>query len=743
MHTMHTAIAMPENISHKLLHWHPRFNVYAINQDVLLISGSEQFFLPAEQYLFLSCIDGGKDAYQILLENNSSGSALDAQFHYQILQLKGWGLLLESANAPRAEAAAQGYLRPSFDSDGLDSSIGIKSSASNIHWLSVLPPAVFARIEAILPDAGIEIGQALQIIFVDDFLDPRLRLMPLEQQFLLVKISGDDIWISPLFFSSERILFERLQQRILDNQPARKWLMQQWPGSMHGYPHCYPIKATQIFSTQQKQTLCTLIARQIGASLEKSKQLLIFSLPDNQTSSHAINQELGNDEDFAHQIHTPIQLKSCISHFNQDGGSRCVAAQETVEKLSQLVSPITGIINHFIELPVEHDTPVKIYRTGFYKTPFQARAQFEPNGFVQTCLGKGVSHIQSQASALSEAVERYCALYRPDVQSIKYTLSALKSQDKRTFSFQQVVPCSSQQYQRFSDHSHPDSKRKQAVIPYDDAEIHWLPCHSLSQDETVYLPLTLCFNHTPFNDAAYGRWNSNGCAAGNSLEEAILQGLFELLERDATAIWWYNRIVRQAYDLSRLDQNYLQMLTDTINPKAGLARDFWVLDITADLGIPVMAAIGKNKGEGGLVMGFGCHLIPEMAAQRALTELCQLIAIRNNHAAPFDFDAIEDHPFLYAASEAKTVPYALSSSSDIKQDVLAIVSHLNQFGMETLVLNYSRATIPLCTAKVVVPGLCHIWPQLANPRLYDVAVKLGWLNAPKNEDELNQQALYI
>ncbi len=728
---------MPEANSNKILHWHPRFNIYSIGKDILLISATERFSLQAEKYLFLSCINGRKNADQILLENNSLGTSLEAQFYYQVFQFKAWGLLIESTSPAVVEADTECYLHPNFDSDGIDRPSGAESPVSKIHWLSALSMDIFAGIEAMLLDFVIEFKQALQIILVDDFLDPRLRLMQIEQPFLLLKISGDDIWISPLFARSERVLFERIQQRILNNQPIRKWLMQQWPNRMHGHP----FKARQVFATQQQQALCKLIAIQIATPLEK--QLFIYSLVDNQTSCHAINPALGNEEDFARQIHTPIQLKSCISHFNQDGGSRSISAEQTVEKLSSLVSPITGIINHFTEQVVEHDAPVKIYRTGFYKTPFLPMGRFEQNGFVQTCLGKGVSQIQSKASALSEAVERYCALYQPDVPSIKSTLSALKNQGKRASSFQQVVPYTDQQYQHFNDAAHPDSKRKQAAIPYDDAEIHWLPCYSLSHDEFVHIPLTLCFNNTPFGDNAYGCWNSNGCAAGNSLEEAILQGLFELLERDATAIWWYNRITRPAWDLSGLDQDRLKILTETINPKAGPERDFWVLDLTSDLGIPVMAAIGKNKAVGGWIMGFGCHLIPEMAAQRALTELCQLIAIRNKNAAPFDFDAIDDHPFLYPAPEAKTVEYALASSMDIKQDVLAIVSHLNQFGLETLALNYSRATIPLYTAKVVVLGLCHIWPQLANPRLYEVPIKMGWLDTRKSENELNQQALYI
>jgi len=59
------------------------------------------------------------------------------------------------------------------------------------------------------------------------------------------------------------------------------------------------------------------------------------------------------------------------------------------------------------------------------------------------------------------------------------------------------------------------------------------------------------------------------------------------------------------------------------------------------------------------------------------------------------------------------------------------------------VLNYTRVPLPINTAKVFVPGLCHMWPQLANKRLYQAPVKMGWLKHEKSEVTLNPQALYI
>ena len=72
-----------------------------------------------------------------------------------------------------------------------------------------------------------------------------------------------------------------------------------------------------------------------------------------------------------------------------------------------------------------------------------------------------------------------------------------------------------------------------------------------------------------------------------------------------------------------------------------------------------------------------------------------------------------------------------------------VVERLKVLNFETLVVNYSRDPLPIKAAKVFVPGLCHIWPQLANNRLYQLPLDLGWLDKANTEQTINPQALYI
>ncbi|HBY79402.1 MAG TPA: hypothetical protein DEG47_20905, partial [Cyanobacteria bacterium UBA11148] len=63
-------------------------------------------------------------------------------------------------------------------------------------------------------------------------------------------------------------------------------------------------------------------------------------------------------------------------------------------------------------------------------------------------------------------------------------------------------------------------------------EIEWTPIWSLTHQHFKYLPTAYCYYGYPQEQNPYCWANSNGAAAGNTKEEAILQGFMELVERD-------------------------------------------------------------------------------------------------------------------------------------------------------------------------------------------------------------------
>jgi ribosomal protein S12 methylthiotransferase accessory factor len=53
-------------------------------------------------------------------------------------------------------------------------------------------------------------------------------------------------------------------------------------------------------------------------------------------------------------------------------------------------------------------------------------------------------------------------------------------------------------------------------------------------------------------------------------------------------------------------------------------RETWLLDITTDLGIPVVASISADRSDRGFVCGLAARLSTIRAAERAILEMCQM-----------------------------------------------------------------------------------------------------------------------
>ncbi len=118
--------------------------------------------------------------------------------------------------------------------------------------------------------------------------------------------------------------------------------------------------------------------------------------------------------------------------------------------------------------------------------------------------------------------------------------------------------------------------------------------------------------------------DSNGCAAGNTLEEAILRGFYELVERDAFAIWWRNQLRVATVDFQSFDHEFLAAAPGYC---ARYDRGVWVLDVTSDPGIPMFVALSRRTGADSedIIDGAGAHADPRLAAQRATCELNQCL----------------------------------------------------------------------------------------------------------------------
>jgi ribosomal protein S12 methylthiotransferase accessory factor len=234
--------------------------------------------------------------------------------------------------------------------------------------------------------------------------------------------------------------------------------------------------------------------------------------------------------------------------------------------------------------------------------------------------------------------------------------------------------------------------------------------------------------------------------------------VLELVERDAVGIWWYNRLQRPAVDLASVDDPYVEQVVDRLDR---LERDVWAIDLTNDLGIPVVCAVSRRRGaDEELVFGFGAHVDPATAVVRALAELIQFLASfekwgddAEHRYVAFDEAAatwwgtarLDEQRYLAPlpgpARAASDLPDR--SDPDLLVALTTCVERIGAAGIPVLLLDQTRPDVELPVVKAVAPGLRHMWSRFGPGRLYDVPVALGWQDRPTPEEDLNPSAVFF
>jgi ribosomal protein S12 methylthiotransferase accessory factor len=284
--------------------------------------------------------------------------------------------------------------------------------------------------------------------------------------------------------------------------------------------------------------------------------------------------------------------------------------------------------------------------------------------------------------------------------------------------------------------------------------VDWTPMWSLTHERVRWVPTQYCYYRYPGEPDHEFAWaDSNGCASGSTLEEAILQGFLELVERDACALWWYSRVRRPAIELASFDDPFFRRAEAFLR---GLGRTLWALDLTSDLGVPVVVALTHDATGGRIICGLGAHLDARVAASRAVAELNQMMILETAERSPAPPEdpalarwmreaTLVNQPYL-APAPGRVVTAADHpplDTEDVLEDLNRCLGAVRRSGLEMLVLDTTRDDIGFPTVRVAVPGLRHFWARFAPGRLYDVPVALGWLPSPLAETDLNPVPFFL
>lgn len=734
----------------------PHFHVEVVEPNTVYLMGEQEHFaLSGRIYVLLAPLLDGQHTVNEITEQLKEHTSLFGIYH-ALTRLQSQGYLTEAVDAPNEVAAF-------WSSLGVDPKVAIsklQDTKVSVTAFGIVKTEPF--ISALKP-LNIQVSEYgnFTIVITDDYLQPGLaqfnsQALLNQKTWMLVKFVGGIIWVGPIFVPGQTGCWQCLAQRLRGNREVETAVGQQ-QGIATPFPTSRSILPAhfQIGLNLAAAEVIKWIAQ--GKNEQLEGKVLTLNLTSLSMQHHTLVKRLqcsacGKKTAVEERKPKPIILESQKKRFTADGGHRCLTPEQTLEKYKHHISPIVGVVSTLSKKEIESNL-VHVYNAIHPFAEADSLSSLRRN-LLHKSGGKGKTNQQSKASGLCEAIERYSGIFTGDEIRIKGIYAQLESAAIHPNS---CMLFSDNQYQNRQAWNLQHGSFALVPKPFDqEQEIEWSPVWSLTHQQFKYLPTAYCYYGYPLpDDHRFCRGDSNGNAAGNTLEEAILQGFMELVERDCIALWWYNRLKRPAVDLDSFNEPYLQLLKEYYQTQH---RDLWVLDITSDLGIASFAAISPRIGGATeeILLGFGTHFDAKVAISRAVTEVNQALGIdlNNDKTVPevpdwqywLESATLENQPYLVGD---RSVPLKVYSdyqeycNDDLRQDVLTCVEIAAQHGMETLVLDQTRPDIGLNVVKVIVPGMRHFWSRFAPGRLYEVPVKMGWLPAPLKEEQLNPIPMFI
>lgn len=733
-------------------------------QTIFLVTEDRHWALTGRVYTLLAPLLTGQYTVSELIDT-LSGKVSAPELIYTLNRLEEKGYIVDADDRFAPEHASFWQLL------GVDTALVHDRLTSTPVAVQAVGNVAVEPLQATLAELGVQFGgdALVQVVVTDNYLHPELATINATalakgQPWVLVRPLGNMLWIGPLFQPEQTGCWACLAHRLEGNRQLEGFILRKTgqPG-----PLALPLADTPTTTTMAAHLAALEIVKWIvrQENPQISGQIMTLDLRSLEMQSHVLTRRpqcpaCGQPERYREV--QPVQLTSRKKLHTGDGGHRIALPETTFARYKHHISPITGVISWLTDLTAGNANGlVFCYGAGHNFAMIRDDLYWLQRTLRSNTGGKGMTEIQAKVSAMGEAIERYSGVYRGDEPTIRASYRSLGAQ---AVHLHDCLLFSEAQYaNRHGWNRHGNVGRFHVVPdPFDEEqELDWSPVWSLTNEHFKYLPSCYCyFGHPDTTRFRFCFSDGNGNSAGNTMEEAILQGFLELVERDCTALWWYNRVRRPGVDLASFQLPYLDALQYHYRE---IGREFWVIDISTDLGIPTFAAISRRVDHPveDILLGLGAHLDPQVALLRAITELNQFlpaVARRTpdgNTIYSFpDGEAVEwwknatlaAHPYLSPDPQLaprRAADYRNLASDDLLTDVQTCVAIAKETDLEVLVQDQTRPDIGMPVCRVVVPGLRHFWRRLGPGRLYTVPVKLGWQLEPTPEDQMNSYSIFF
>ncbi|MFJ9896666.1 TOMM precursor leader peptide-binding protein [Streptomyces sp. NPDC091280] len=333
----------------------------------------------------------------------------------------------------------------------------------------------------------------------------------------------------------------------------------------------------------------------------------------------------------------------------------------------------------------------------------------------------------------------------------------------------------------------PAERYREPDCPYqpftEDVVVSWVWAYSFRRARPVLVPQTYAYYRTAWQPTAGAAPDkpftfeiSNGCALGGCVEEAILHGILEVVERDAFLMTWYARMPVPEVDLSRAPDPRIGLVVERMERTGYRLR---VFDTTLTEAIPAFWVLAQDTtGDDTrprVVCTSGSALDPAAAVLTALGELAPIVEqetrrypaeaerARRMAADPDLVRVMTDHSLCNATPEAfERFSFLLSGDrrtgwerlgrrpwpghADLRDDLTEAVDRMLAGGMDVVVVDQTsplHEAAGLSCVKVIAPGALSMTFGQQNrrttglPRLREVPHRLGLASRPLTDADLN------
>jgi ribosomal protein S12 methylthiotransferase accessory factor len=378
----------------------------------------------------------------------------------------------------------------------------------------------------------------------------------------------------------------------------------------------------------------------------------------------------------------PLILKDAPKMFSHDQ-DKIITPTETVQRFKdrlaltglQILDDIVRIDNGRLGIPVY-----------FSLCGPQARAAI--GNYKQ--MGKGATPEQAQASAVMELGERF-SLFSFRGNKENFIFAPLSDLNEPALGFDRIAQSVEETSQ----------DREIAQQFFDQLPLQWTWAHNLTREETIMIPFNWFWTINQFN----------GSCAGNGIEEALCQGISEVVERHVSSV-----ISHQKHKVPLINPESVQdpVARELIGKYRANGIELVLSDFTLDMGIPSVGALAWDPStfpdRSEIVWTAGTMPNAAKALCRALTEVAQLAGDFNSGG---NYEA-SGLPKFRSIDQARYVTQPGSSvdisdlpdlgNDNIKIEVETCIKAVAARNMDVFVVDVTHPVLGIPAFYTIIPG---------------------------------------